>query len=196
MSFDAFRTFFALLTLVAAGGAVVGGIAVLQLRTGRPGLGDTVAAAVRGAELKLAFVVALTATLGSLYLSEIAHLEPCRLCWYQRIAMYPLALILGIAAWKDDGAVRRYAMPLAGIGGLIAAYHYLVQRYPNLESGACDVGVPCSAAYFWEFGFISIPFMALSGFAAVAALLTLHRHNQRAAPERSRKDMTKKRSTR
>ena len=77
---------------------------------------DRIRGAMAGSALPAAFVVAALATLGSLWFSEVAHFEPCRLCWYQRIAMYPLVLILGIAAWRGDSRVRRYAVPLAAVG--------------------------------------------------------------------------------
>jgi disulfide bond formation protein DsbB len=122
----------------------------------------------------LAFAVALVSTLGSLYLSEVARFVPCTLCWYQRIAMYPLPLLLGIAAVRGDVAVRRYAVPLAGIGALIAAYHVALQRLPGgLPSGSCSLDVPCTAIYVERFGFVTIPAMALIGFVAIVVTLTV-----------------------
>src|SRR5688572_21326008 len=89
--------------------------------------------------LQLAFLVALVATLGSLWLSEGAHFVPCRLCWYQRIAMYPMAVILGVAAFRRDVAVRVYALPVVAIGATISVWHVLVERFPSLESAtSCD----------------------------------------------------------
>lgn len=180
MSYEVMRRFFALLALVA-NIAVIGAIVLLigghfsaKLREVRQNLMTSLA----GRELFLAFVVALTATLGSLYLSEIVHLEPCKFCWYQRIAMYPLAVILGIAAWRRDHSVRVYVVTIAAIGAGISGYHYLIQNYPNLSSGACSVGVPCTAAYFWEFGFVSIPYMALSAFALIIVLMVIDRSNE------------------
>lgn len=151
----------------------VGGRFSSSLRTQRDSLFDSMA----GYELWFAFTVALVATLGSLYLSEIAHFEPCRLCWYQRIAMYPLPLILGIAAVRRDGGVWVYAAPIAAIGALIAGYHYLIQRMPQLDSGSCSTGVPCTAAYVERFGFITIPYMAASAFLLVLAMLWVVRAN-------------------
>jgi len=109
--------------------------------------------------------------IGSLYFSEIAHLVPCELCWYQRIAMYPLAPMLGIAAVREDLGIRPYAWVLAASGALIAAYHYVIEWVPNLEATACSAEVPCTVPYFREFGFVSIAFMALCGFLAIATLL-------------------------
>ena len=91
--------------------------------------------AVGPSALAGAFVVAVLATAGSLYFSEVAQFKPCRLCWYQRIAMYPLVVILGIAAWRGDPGVRRYAAPLAAIGAVISTYHYLLEWFPALDSG-------------------------------------------------------------
>ena len=121
--------------------------------------------------LPLAAAVAVVATLGSLYYSEVRDYLPCTLCWYQRIAMYPLAIMLPIAAVRGDFGVRRYATPLAVIGAVIAAYHYVLQWMPSLEAGLCDVGGGCSAVWVRVFGFASIPFMALSGFLLIIAAL-------------------------
>jgi disulfide bond formation protein DsbB len=123
--------------------------------------------------LWLAFVFALTATLGSLYLSEVAHYVPCTLCWYQRIAMYPLALMLGIAAVRGDATIARYVVPLATIGAVIATYHVALQRLPGLPSGACSLTSPCTAIWVERFGFVTIPVMALIGFVSIIATLVV-----------------------
>jgi disulfide bond formation protein DsbB len=128
---------------------------------------------VQGYGLWLAWVIAVVATLGSLYYSEVAGFTPCEYCWYQRIAMYPLALILGIAAFRRDRAIRIYAIPLAAAGGVISAYHYTIQHFPSLADGSCDLFAPCSAAYVWKFDFVSIPFMALVAFASIVTALAL-----------------------
>ena len=112
---------------------------------------------------------------GSLYFSDVAHFTRCRLCWYQRIAMYPLAVILPIAAARGDGFVRRYVAPLAGIGAVIASYHILVERFPSLETRACDPLNPCSLMWVKRLGYITIPTMALTGFAAILVLLSVRR---------------------
>jgi disulfide bond formation protein DsbB len=120
----------------------------------------------------LAATVATASTVGSLIYSEAYDLIPCSLCWYQRIAMYPLAVILIIAALKRaNDEARRYGLPLALVGMAIATYHYLIQQFPDLETGACSVDVPCSAPYVWKYDFVSIPYMALAGFALVVVLL-------------------------
>jgi disulfide bond formation protein DsbB len=120
-----------------------------------------------------AFLVALLATAGSLYFSEVAHFVPCQLCWYQRIAMYPLVLILGIAASRRDMGVGVYVIPLAAVGAAISTYHYLLEWFPSIEAGTCSVGIPCSQVWFREFGFISLPLLALLAFLLVIALLLI-----------------------
>lgn len=132
-------------------------------------------ASFAGYGLWLGGAMAVVAMAGSLYYSQIAHFPPCEYCWYQRIAMYPLALILPMAALRADTAIRRYVFPLAGIGAAIAAYHYLIQQFPNLSSGVCSTTVPCTAAWVWKFDFVSIPFMALVSFSAIITVLALDR---------------------
>lgn len=135
---------------------------------------DRLRISARSNGLWLAWAIATIATLGSLYYSEIAHFTPCKLCWYQRIAMYPLAITLGVAAWRSDHEIRRYVLPLVSIGGLISIYHYLIERFPSLSGTvSCDPTAPCTTVWVWQFHLISIPFMALSGFAAIAALMYL-----------------------
>lgn len=121
--------------------------------------------------LELALAVAVVSTVGSLYFSEGAHFTPCKLCWYQRIAMYPLVPMLAIAVWRQDRAVRRYALPLAVIGGVISTYHVVLERFPSLETGACDPNNPCSLRWIEELGYLTIPTMALSAFALIVTLL-------------------------
>jgi disulfide bond formation protein DsbB len=123
--------------------------------------------------LGLAWAVAGVATLGSLYFSEVAHFRPCVLCWVQRTSMYPLAVILGVAWWRRDADVRWYALPLAGLGLAVSAYHVLLERVPSLESGSCDPAAPCTTRWVEPLGYLTIPTMAGTGFALVIALLLL-----------------------
>ncbi|MYB76869.1 MAG: disulfide bond formation protein B [Chloroflexi bacterium] len=124
--------------------------------------------------LGIACIVALVATLGSLYLSEIANYPPCTLCWLQRIAMYSLVVILGIGALREDRAIGWYALPLAGIGAALAFYHVLVQRVPGLDQAtSCSAEAPCNAMWVREFGFVSIPVMALAAFLLIAGLVLI-----------------------
>ena len=122
------------------------------------------------AALQMALAVAVIATAGSLYFSEVANFVPCRLCWYQRIAMYPLAVVLAVATiWRDAG-VKKYVLPVVTIGAGIAAYHYQLERFPD-QATVCSTDVPCTTVWVWEFHYISIPFMALSAFLLIATCL-------------------------
>lgn len=124
--------------------------------------------------LALAALVAAGAMAGSLYLSEGGHLTPCRLCWYQRTMMYPLAIILVIAAIRKDWSIRPYAITLALLGAAVSAWHVLVEWNPGLEGGSCDPTNPCSALPLNRFfHYISIPTMAGSAFLFVATVLWL-----------------------
>jgi disulfide bond formation protein DsbB len=148
----------ALLALLVAIGTVV----AMATRRVPAWLRDDVA-------LPLAAAVAAVATAGSLYLSEVAGYVPCTLCWYQRIAMYPLVIVLGVAAWRRDHQVWRTALPIAGIGAAIAVWHIAIERNPSL-GGACDPAAPCSLLWVNEFGFLTLPTMALIGFVTIAVL--------------------------
>jgi disulfide bond formation protein DsbB len=171
VSTETAQLFFALLT-VAAG---VGAIAVVVLRLAAAAGSDgawRAGSAISDAGVWLAFLVAATATFGSLYFSEVANFVPCRLCWFQRIAMYPLSVVLLVGAIRRDAAVRWYAGPLALIGALIAGYHTLIEWRPALDTGACELtGPSCTYVWFREFGFISLPTMALTGFLTILILL-------------------------
>ncbi len=169
--------FFSILALVANFAVIV---VVVMALTGRL---DRLREFIGPSALPAAFVVAALATLGSLFFSEIAHFEPCRLCWYQRIFMYPLVVILGIAAWRRDGTVFRYAAPLAVIGAVIATYHYALEWLPWLDTGTCSATVPCTVIWFRELGFITLPYLALSAFLLILTLLWLARPSRAAVDD-------------
>jgi disulfide bond formation protein DsbB len=136
---------------------------------------ERVRAGLRQQGIALAALVAAVATAGSLYLSEGGHLVPCRLCWYQRTMMYPLAVILVLAALRRDWSIRPYAITLALIGAALSTWHVLVEWYPSLESStSCDPTNPCSALPLNRYaGYLSIPTMAGSAFLLVASVLWL-----------------------
>ena len=142
---------------------------------------DAIAHAVQPNALGLAWVVAVLATAGSLYFSEVAHFEPCLLCWYQRIAMYPLVVILGLGALRRERAAAVYAGVLAAIGLVVSAYHVALEWFPALSTGACDPSNPCTLIWFRVFGFISLPYLALSAFLAIAVLVWLAAAGERRA---------------
>ena len=123
--------------------------------------------------LYLAWVVALVATGGSLYFSEVRGFVPCTLCWYQRILMYPLVILLGIASYRQDRAIVPYVLPLSILGGSISLFHYLEQKIPGFGvPEVCRQGVPCSVEYINWLGFVTIPFLALSAFTLITLALT------------------------
>jgi len=123
--------------------------------------------------LPLAFAVALVATVGSMYYSGIVHFRPCRLCWWQRIFMYPLVPILAIAAVRRDRLGALYAAVLA-LGGLgYSAYHAQLRWFPE-QGSSCEAEAACTSVWVNTFGFVSIPFMAFCGFLAVLGLTVGH----------------------
>ena len=122
--------------------------------------------------LTFAWLVAIAATAGSLYYSEIRRFMPCELCWYQRIFMYQLVLLLGLAVYRLDTGIRPYAMAMSVVGGTISLVHYLEQKVPAFQPTACDATpIPCNVQYVNYFGFVTIPFMALVSFALITAVL-------------------------
>ena len=131
---------------------------------------------IRAGALWMAWGAATVATLGSLWFSESAGFVPCRLCWFQRIAMYPLVVVLLVAAITRDRRGFWYGMPLAVIGALVSIYHIYIEVNPSAESAGCKAsGVSCSARWIDEFGYVTIPVLALSAFALIGALLLVHR---------------------
>jgi len=119
----------------------------------------------------VALLVAWVATGGSLYFSLVLHWPPCDLCWYQRICMYPLAVILTVSLLKRDPAIDRYVLPLALPGALIAGYHYVLQKTDWLAAPACQAGVPCTGDYLNWFGLVTIPLLALTAFVLISMLV-------------------------
>jgi disulfide bond formation protein DsbB len=131
--------------------------------------------AVAPSALTLAAVVAAVCMAGSLYFSEVAHFPPCHLCWLQRFCMYPLVPVLAFAAWRTAGWVRPYAAALAVIGACISAYHVALEHHPEWESSVCDPRNPCTLIWVKRLGYLTIPTMALSGFALIITLLVISR---------------------
>ena len=128
----------------------------------------------RESYLFAAWAVSIIAMFGSLYFSEIRQYEPCLLCWYQRILMYPFALILGIAVVKKDYKITFYTMIMSAVGGLISLYHYSLQKVPFMADNAVTCGrVPCTGQYINWLGFITIPFLALTAFIIIFSLSLL-----------------------
>jgi disulfide bond formation protein DsbB len=133
-----------------------------------------------------AAIMGILTMLGSLYMSEVAHFEPCRLCWYQRIAAYPLGLLLLMAFFRRDHGIRPYIWLLTGIGMAISTYHVLIEHFPSLETGACEVSNPCTIKWIDKFGFVTIPVMAWLAFASIAAVTWLAGPATTGGPVRTR----------
>ncbi|MFK3961683.1 disulfide oxidoreductase [Guptibacillus hwajinpoensis] len=128
-----------------------------------------------------AWAASVLALAGSLYFSEVLKYEPCELCWYQRILMYPLVMILGIAVVRKDASQRFYVLPLSIIGTCVSLYHYLLQKTSFLAEAAPSCGrVPCTGEYINYLGFITIPFLALIAFLTITILMVaLHKQTKR-----------------
>jgi disulfide bond formation protein DsbB len=125
--------------------------------------------------LQIAWIVAVLATFGSLFLQFAEQLNPCEFCWFQRICMYPLSLLLGIAAFRGDVQVaRRYFIWLSLVGAGLAIYHYQLERVPG-EPTVCGTAVPCNIAVINIFGFISVPFLSMAAFLLISTLLLMAR---------------------
>jgi disulfide bond formation protein DsbB len=123
-----------------------------------------------------AWVMALLATVGSLFFSEVMGLPPCVLCWYQRVAMYPLVLIIATGIVTRDGRMRAYALPLCLAGLAVAVYHNLLYYGVIPESlTPCSEGASCTERQIEWLGFVTIPLMGLASFAGVALCLFLYR---------------------
>lgn len=117
--------------------------------------------------LFIAWTTSFIATSGSLYFSEIMKYEPCTLCWYQRIFMYPLVILLGIAIVKKDYKINIYSLILSIIGISISTYHYLIQKIPMLSNTSTCGRVPCTGDYLNWFEFITIPLLCLIAFLII-----------------------------
>ncbi len=164
-------------SMVAVSGSLfVAAMAVLGVAravTGNP-VGEGLLVQLRPLAAPLATIVAVCAMAGSLYYSEVANYQPCRMCWIQRGFMYPSAIILVIIV-AGRLSTRLLLVPLAlsvvGIG--VSIYHRMEQAFPDSVGGACSVDVPCSARWFNEFGFITIPTLAAAAFALIITFLVV-----------------------
>ncbi len=134
----------------------------------------------RGSLLHLAWFIALVASAGSLFFSEVMQLPPCVLCWYQRIAMYPLVIVIGVGIVTRDPRVKSYALPLCLAGLLVSIYHNLL--YYGLIPDSitpCTEGISCTSIQIEWLGFITIPLMALTAFTSVALCLIFYRSDNK-----------------
>ena len=162
----------ALLAIVAGVGAVLL-LAARVLASSLPAAA-AIGRAVIGVRAQLTFAVAAIATAGSLYFSEVANYVPCRLCWYQRIAMYPIAVVALVGLVRRDRAARWYFLPMAVVGAAISTYHVLIEWGWVNDSESCALfGPSCADVWFEAFGFVTLALMALAGFVSIIVLNTL-----------------------
>lgn len=130
--------------------------------------------------LYLAWFQSLIATFGSLYFSEIRHFTPCVLCWYQRILMYPLILIIAVGILRKDKGLPVYVLPFSILGIIISGYHILLQNGVLPEDIApCVIGASCATKYTGYFGFITIPVMSFVAFIVITVCMQLYRRYQK-----------------
>jgi disulfide bond formation protein DsbB len=171
---DAATNFFLVLTIVAdvvVVFAVLCALAALVSANARASV-TSWARAVAPQSVVFAWIVATVTTLGSLYYSEHAGFVPCELCWYQRIVMYPLVIVLGVAALRRDRAVWITTLVFVVIGAPLSLYHWLVERVPAFEeSSSCSAIAPCSTPWFEKLGFVTLAWMAMSAFLLIGVLM-------------------------
>jgi disulfide bond formation protein DsbB len=163
MTVDTVTLFFALLSGLSV--LIAAAVALSAVTADKLG----VLAALRPVSVEVAAAIAVTATAGSLYLSEVQGYDPCRLCWIQRGFMYPAAIVLVIAVLTRFRPAILLAAALAAIGLAVALFHRYEQASGEV-GGFCDQANPCSSRWVEQFGFVTIPTMAAAGFVAILAL--------------------------
>lgn len=129
--------------------------------------------------LHLAWVVAIIGMISTLYLSTVLEWPVCHLCWYQRLCLYPLVLLLGIACFRQDHRIWIYAIPFSLLGALFSLYQYLQQMIPGFEPiRVCGLGPDCRFIHLKWAGFITLPFLGLIAFLVITFLLLLSRKRE------------------
>ncbi|MEE2725620.1 MAG: disulfide bond formation protein B [Candidatus Latescibacterota bacterium] len=134
--------------------------------------GETTALDVNWLLCFCAWLIAFVSTLGSLFFSYVMEFAPCVLCWYQRICLFPLVLILARGLFPFDPKASKYALPLAGVGWCLAAYHSLLYaEWIPADMQPCTQGVSCTEVHIKLFGFLSIPYLSLIAFTLLSTIL-------------------------
>ena len=106
--------------------------------------------------------------MGSLYFSEVSGFTPCTLCWYQRILMYPLAVLITLGVMRRDDHLPHLVLPFSLLGQGVSVYHFLLQKTPYFGSpSSCGIGVTCSTVWIDWFGIVTIPLLAMVGFMVI-----------------------------
>lgn len=131
---------------------------------------------------RAAFLLTLVSVAGSLYFSEIAGFPPCKLCWIQRLAVFPTLLLLLVGLLRKDGLLHTYILPLVIPALLVSIYHNLLYYNVLSESAStCEAGISCTTKYIEWFGFVTIPLLALLSLIGLTALMILFRREGRKA---------------
>jgi|SRR3989344_9507902 len=157
---------------------IAGLIAIILLKK------DKVLDFIKKHSVLFSFIVAVIAVSGSLFYSEVAKFTPCKLCWFQRIFMYPEVILLGVALIKKSKDTAAFIIGLAVPGAIIAAYNYLLQLgvVPELSCSTVGYSVSCAQRFVMNFGYITIPMMALSAFTLIILLQLIQKgYNKNAA---------------
>ena len=165
---EAFELFSAILALATLAGGIIT-LAALAFEKSMSWAGAWLTQ-VRASGLWIICMITTGAMVGSLYFSEKVGFAPCKLCWYQRIAMFSIAIISFVAALRNDKNIARYTIVLAPLGLIVSTYHYLLEWFPTLETNVCSLDVPCTAVWFRELGFVTLCFMAGCAFITVIAV--------------------------
>ena len=165
---EAFELFSAILALATLAGGIIT-LAALVFEKSMSWAGGWLTQ-VRASGLWIICMITTGAMVGSLYFSEKVGFAPCKLCWYQRIAMFSIAIISFVAALRNDKNIARYTIVLAPLGLIVSTYHYLLEWFPTLETNVCSLDVPCTAVWFRELGFVTLCFMAGCAFITVIAV--------------------------
>lgn len=162
----------ALLALVAGAGSML--IVASRVFIAHVPVAGSIGRAVVARRAELTFAVASVATAGSLYFSEVALYVPCRLCWFQRIAMYPISVVALVGLVRRDRGARWYVLPFAVIGAGIAGYHTMIEQGWLSDSESCSLfGPSCADVWFRTFGVVTLAMMALAGFVSIIVLNTV-----------------------
>jgi disulfide bond formation protein DsbB len=135
---------------------------------------------IRRYSVYIAWAVSLVATLGSLYYSQVAGLIPCTFCWYQRIAMYPLVLIIGAGILKRDSGVKAYALPLSIAGAAVGVYQVLLQQGWVKDIEACSAIANCAVKRAVLFHSVTIPMMSLLAWILIVTTLAIYKQDPEA----------------
>ncbi len=172
---DIANKIFALGTIAGQAGVVLAAVYFLFLRKKHYALTDF----IEKYALWGAFFIALASMLGSLFYSQVAGFPPCDLCWVQRVFMYPMVVALGVALiYKNKDWLVTYSFASSILGGLVSLYHNYMYYWNNGLDAFCQLGgiqVSCVKRYVFEFGYITIPMMALTAFALVIVFLIFYK---------------------